>query len=631
MMWYFAEFLVYLPLKHYKYINITTMRKTIFELWMLILPVILGLASCTDKEDCSIMITEIDPGSVNQFDPEMLAPMAGLFVAQDVDADLKQAFVWGTNPELSAMNNVETADVYVLNKLTDISEDVLRKVLTEDPDQKLVCVVNPVKDEFDAYAMSHEWFDIESEYIDNSVFIYGFNGDESHYFIYTPESDEVGDPVEENMNRAQNNYVMISGMLSDYTKRANKNDKTDSDSGLPNMEQFASHNHIQETWKTSANCTFRQLAAGSDPDVFNGIFTLTATYDIYTVHVYEGEPGAGDYYGVKMNASVASDKMWKGKGWNRHGGTLVRWCGAYCKNFIVESHLISNFSVDDESWMEDTSDHIIFPAGATPSPLTTNGTTTVENKNSFSLKLSQSIGGTKKKENGSGSLEFGFSEGWEWSHSETRQIKDVDVVNEKNNGNWARWRLQFNNLPEFKWSEEYGFNLNNNQAARGTMDIQTSWMWYDKNGKDNEDREPYTLCTWLMGEYGIQSFVTTKADLNETVMTKSKRSIKKMPKIVNTTAGRLKIVNNMPDGITISNIKVITTEGKEASEFEYTVPNGGEKILGAYDTHYQYIVTFVGRTTDGQTRNYKFTLNPSIKLDHKTMVTIYAASDFTAQ
>lgn len=42
-MWYFAEFLVYLPLKHYKYINITTMRKTIFELWMLILPVILVL------------------------------------------------------------------------------------------------------------------------------------------------------------------------------------------------------------------------------------------------------------------------------------------------------------------------------------------------------------------------------------------------------------------------------------------------------------------------------------------------------------------------------------------------------------------------------------------------------------
>jgi hypothetical protein len=42
-------------------------------------------------------------------------------------------------------------------------------------------------------------------------------------------------------------------------------------------------------------------------------------------------------------------------------------------------------------------------------------------------------------------------------------------------------------------------------------------------------------------------------------------------------------------------------------------------------------VTFVGRATDGKTRNYKFTLNPSITLNHKSMVTLYAASDFTAQ
>lgn len=610
------------------------MRKTIFKLWMLALLMILGLASCTDKEDNPMdsneTTTEIDPGSVNQFNPEILAPMAGVFVAQGVDADLKQAFVWGTNPELSAMSNVETADVYVLNKLTDISEDVLKKVLTDDANQKLICVVNPVKAEFDAYAQSHEWFDIESERLDNSVFIYGFNGAESHYFIYMPESGEGGDPIVESMNRAQNYYVMISAMLSDYTRHVNNGGNADSDSGLPDMENFASHHHHHETKTLPVNRTFRQLLF-SDPDVFNGYFTVSASYDIYMVHVYEGEPGAGDYYGVKMTASIASANMWKGKGWNKHGGTYVRWCGAYCKNFIVESHLISKYSDDDASWTEDTSDHIMFPAGATPSPLTTNGSTTVEDKNSFSLKLSQSIGGSVAKKGNMGKLDFGFSEGWEWSHSEKREIHDVDVVNEKKNGNWARWRMQFNNLPKFQWSEDRGFNINNNQAARGTMEIHTSWMWYDKNGKDNEDREPYTICTWLMGEYGIQSFVTTGADLEETVMTDSRRFITRLPKMVNTTAGRLKIVNNMPDGITISNIKVITTDGNLASEFEYTVPNGGEQVLGAYDTHYQYIVTFVGRTTDGQTRNYKFTLNPSIKLHHKTVVTVYAASDFTAQ
>lgn len=617
-----------------QFITVTTMKKSIFTLWMLALTMILGLTSCSEKDDNPAgnndTSTEVDPGSVNKFNPEILAPSAGLFAAQGVDADLKQAFIWGTNPELSAMANVETAEVYVLNKLTDIDEGILKKVLTEDLDQKLVCVVNPVKAEFEAYAQSHEWFDIDSEGLNSSVFIYGFNGAGGHYFIYTPESGEGGDPIVENMNRAQNYYAMISAMLSDYNRHINNGGNADSDTGLPNMENFASHHHFLETHTFSVNRKFRQIIF-SDADIFSGSFSMSATYDIYMVHVYEGEPGAGDYYGVKMTASIASANMWKGKGWYRHGGTYVRWCGAYCKNFIVESHLISNYSDDDRSWMEDTSDHIIFPAGAMPSPLTTNGSTTVEDKNSFSLKLSQSVGGTKGPKGLGGKLDFGFSEGWEWSHSEKREINDVDVVNEKKNGNWARWRLQFNNLPEFQWSQDYGFNIKSNQAARGTMDIQTSWMWYDKNGKDNEDRTPYTLCTWMSGEYAHQSFITTKADLDEIVMSESKRFITKLPKMVNTTAGRLKIVNNMPDGMTISNIKVITTDNKLASEFEYTVPSGGEKILGAYDTHYQYTVTFVGRTTGGKTRNYKFTLNPSITLNHKSMVTIYAASDFTAQ
>ena len=139
-----------------QFITITTMKKSIFILWMLALTMILGVTSCSEKDDNTAgnndTSTEVDPGSVNKFNPEMLAPLAGVFAAQGIDADLKQAFTWGTNPELSAMANVETAEVYVLNKLTDIDEGILKRVLTEDSDQKLVCVVNPVKAEFEAYA-----------------------------------------------------------------------------------------------------------------------------------------------------------------------------------------------------------------------------------------------------------------------------------------------------------------------------------------------------------------------------------------------------------------------------------------------------------------------------------------------
>ena len=100
--------------------------------------------------------------------------------------------------------------------------------------------------------------------------------------------------------------------------------------------------------------------------------------------------------------------------------------------------------------------------------------------------------------------------------------------------------------------------------------------------------------------------------------------------MVNATAGQLKIKNDLSDGMTLSNVKVYTTDGIEVNEFENTVPNGGEQVLGAFNTKYQYIVTFKGRTSDGKTSYYKYTLNPSIKLSHKAMTTVYANSDFTA-
>ncbi|MBR1558070.1 MAG: hypothetical protein IJ647_10015, partial [Prevotella sp.] len=103
-----------------------------------------------------------------------------------------------------------------------------------------------------------------------------------------------------------------------------------------------------------------------------------------------------------------------------------------------------------------------------------------------------------------------------------------------------------------------------------------------------------------------------------------------LPKMVNATAGQLKIKNDLPDGMTLSNVKVYTTEGTEVNEFENTVPNGGEQVLGAFNTKYQYIVTFKGSTREGETSYYKYTLNPNIKLNHKALTTIYANSDFTA-
>jgi hypothetical protein len=42
-------------------------------------------------------------------------------------------------------------------------------------------------------------------------------------------------------------------------------------------------------------------------------------------------------------------------------------------------------------------------------------------------------------------------------------------------------------------------------------------------------------------------------------------------------------------------------------------------------------VTFKGKTRAGKVSNYKYTLNPSIKVNHKETTVVYAASDFKVQ
>ena len=600
------------------------MKKTI-GMTLMAMAMMLCVASCY-TDDNPVGGGGSDSTVGDKFTPEVIVGIAPLYVAPGVDADLSQAFSWAADFHASTP---EDGGILVLNKLTDVSEEVLKRALSgEDANSFLICVVNPVKSEFDAYAESHDWFHLDTYNVNDALFIYGFNADNRHYQIYKKPAEAEGTPVDISYNRAEDYYVQISAMLIDFQRNYTAADKESTDQ-KNRMEDFASSFHDMAIVYFNSDYTFRKVAF-SDPDVLKGSGYLSASYDVYMVHVYEGEPGAGDYYGVNMRASVASANMWKGKGRNKHGGVYVRWVGAYCKEFSVESRLLTK--ADEAHWDEDLSSRIIFPAGASPSPSTTNGQETYKETNSFGLSTSLSVGG-KSGHNDRGdyaenSGQLAVSANWQWSQTHERTIKDVNIANNSKN-NWPSWKLIFDNLPEFAWSQQYGFDIKSNEASRNTMDLETVWMWYDKSGKDNDDRAPYVLGTCLSATYGAQSFITTYADHKEDTWSFSEKRYIYLPKMVNVTAGKLTIKNNMSNGATISNIKVFTSEGTQVSEYPNTVPNGGEQELGAYDTRHTYTVKFKARTTDGKEHLYAYTLNPSISLNHKSPTSVYAASDFT--
>ena len=589
---------------------------------MLALPLVLGLTAC-GVSDHPVTVNDNPGGS--DFKPEVLTMMSSVWIADGVDDDMRQAFSWAV---ARVDSRPADATIFVLNKLTDLNEADLKFVVTEYLNDGLICLMNPSKADIDAYCEAHDWIDIDTSNITDSLLMFGFNGVGSRYYIQKPTAIDGNDPLLASMNRAQDYYVFISSMLTDFTSRITAGGDDDGDT--KRLEDFAGHYHEAVSKNFIVHQNFREIIF-SDPDVLKGSISLTAIYDIYMAHVYEGEPGEGDYYGVKMSASVASAGLWKGKGWNTHGGVYVRWCGAYCKHFTVESHLISG-----NDWNEDTSDRIMFTAGGVPSPNTTVGQTEYEDYNSFSLNLSESVSagkgseGSKKSKSIEAKVEV--SQGWTWSHDEKRNLSDVDIINETKNANWPRWTLQFNNLPEFQWTQDYGFNPKNNLAARGTMILNGSWLWYDKSGKDNQDRDPYTMCTYLTATHEIQSFITTKADLDATEVKKEGKFTFKLPKMTNTTAGSLKLKNDLPDGMTLSTVEVTdAATGELVTEFRNTIPNGGEETLGYLNSNLEYQVTFKGKKNGEEARTYKYTLHPTVILTHKQATTLYAASDFTAQ
>lgn len=618
------------------------MKKNFLKICMLALPMVLGLASCTsDDENNADNTTVYDKGDA-EWNPKKLATV-NAYVANGVDDDMKQAFEWATQ---EVVGDPSQASLLVVSKMTDVDENSIRNFATVG-DRTLVCVVNPVKAELDAYAASHDWFTIDTSVVTDSTLILGFNGvgrtGGQLYVIMKPAQPENSDPVAANLNKAKDYYVFIAAMLSNYQSRADRGKDSGSnsdDDDEKSIEAFGSQYHYSVTYSFTCHQEFKHVL-WSDRDYHDGSGSMTANFDIYTAHVYEGEPGAGDYYAVRMTASLASAGMWKGKGDNTHGGVHVRWCGAYATDFDVVAFLREH----NADWYQDLSDRIMFPSGGFPSPSTTVGQTTYTDTNSFSLTMSQTVGASKKSETGGGQggkSETGvegsvsFSEGWTWQHSESRNISDVDVANETKNGYWARWHLTFNNLPEFKFSEDKGFNIKNNIASRSTMDLHASWLWYDKSGKDNQDRTPYDLCVYMGATYGHQNWTSTEADLYSNSWswnTADKKIAIPLEKVVNVTAGRLVLKNDLPEGMNISNVKVLNADNNtEVSEFENTIPNGGEQLLGTYNSNLRYLVTFKARKSGADTpRTYKYTTNPSIKLTHKAKTTLYANGDFTAQ
>ena len=386
----------------------------------------------------------------------------------------------------------------------------------------------------------------------------------------------------------------------------------------------------------TANAMVRWLAGNSNPDVIKGTGAVTVSFNIYQIHCYEDQPGAGDYYLVNMTAGLASADMYKGKWWNQHSGTYVRICGLYAKEFAVvcmpyhqpsKTVMLAPYSSKDVELLE------------TPKPLTTVGKTQYDDSFTFGVDASLSVsGGTNVLLTPYFEVKPSISLGWKWTESTVRGISDTDIRNISGattvNGTTVStvgWRMLFNNLPQFQWSQDYGFNEGNSLTYRSTNYLHANWVWHQKDVKDDSTEDPITIRVQTEATYGAMSFISTESDLQEKTFRYGciDHYINLKP-FSRDRCGTITLENNFTDKTAITEIEIYKkksdgSDGDLVWSTDNTLKPTKKVTTPALRVADKYIVYFTTNTG----KKYKYSTYPALTIELGMANNIYSKVNFT--
>ncbi len=509
-----------------------------------------GLASCGENADNPVdpKLSEINPEDVNLFEFEWDFDLpGGFYLSSGAYAELKETLSDLTAEEPQMAINDDTYLV-ILDKVSDLPGDRLVELYQ---DGVTIGFSHPKKAEIDALYEKYPelGYYCNDDDIDRSLLFAISSFNNGSYIIpdpekfkeqFTAESDNTdptdptdpgaGDPNEPIVYAPDDDHSLLYfyyGMfLQDLTSEQAKYDDEvaqaramtrageKEDKLSAQIKRAEGMVHIGKAGVIEINQTYFRKSYNHQ-----GKAVVNLCCDVYPLHVYEGENGAGDYYFMDMTASINNETMYKGKGsyWTGGAPVKIRWCGAYATKFRASSTLIN--ANDDKEVA-----NAMFTAEGFPIPSTVIKNVNHQESKNFTIGCGISGGydGGSSSESkpgeagqdptvekltseGSWGIKASVNPSWSWTDTKKWDVKDVDIENQTT-GNSAAWALIYNNLPEFKYSEEFAFKEGDSRAFRSTTTIRGSWVWYIPNVRDDSQPTPRRLKMEASADYGFQRF-----------------------------------------------------------------------------------------------------------------------------
>lgn len=448
--------------------------------FLLVCSSVLFFPACSDDDDVPVTEENLIPDRGPMISDEKIDKPA--VVLGDIPSDMKEAL----NTRLTHLQNAVDEETEVLFVSSSALSAHDKEIVTVYENGGIIVIVQPET------AVANDWFEQIGwiyELDETKKELYAFNRD--HQYIL----DEVSEGV------------TINEHLNEFVSWVNKNlepiQLSPLGSGETAIDKLIAAQSITHTYSYSLK-TLEAKLVGSNPDSIKGNGNFTATYSIYPLYAFEGQATTGDFYIVSAEYTAHSTQMcpkdtvkyYLHKWEQSHGGFTCHLCGFFLTRFNVETNLLSGPHTVVGS----------FPTGYSPTPLTSQGSTTYSTGMSWNLGADVAVG-TKNFSTIEGSVTF--KGGVTFSNSQTRTISDVDIMNQSSSSQ-AIYSYIVNNLP----THVKGHISDPPLVSVANATLYSSWIWRVAETTDRSEQAFY-ISTKPSLTYGSCHLYTSAADYHE--------------------------------------------------------------------------------------------------------------------
>ena len=619
------------------------------------------------------------------------------YINSTVNADIAKVLEQLMSNRQQAID--ENTNVIVLNKLSDLPFDKLEEAYYNGA---IIAVALPVKSEIDAFFAAHpEWDAPANDQDMDDALLYAFDSDGYDWTVVGEKNDNsrvtlddpndaflLDDPFFAPMKEApkwptvksnpseDGNYTEedLDYLLSSWTKgleeertlseeiekerqsevaqaRGYLMTRAAADNAPLNVKTAFAYKTYGKTFKRNLRSRWTKnfdMTADDWRDDTSIGSTLSVRYNVYTVHVYDGSTGEGDYYLINMEADMNFGGSVQA-GYKKHKiDHNYYWIGPFGKGFAVSTCPAT--TTDPKTSKDYTDSEVVFLEGKGAIPETSQGSTSYSDEYSFSFKADASVsvkGEASKETSGKdvkgkvgvsaeGKVAVGW--GWNWAEKVQRSVGDISVKNTASRGNDQSHEIVYENLPKSDktkgWIEQKG-----NNSYKANTKLKSTWGWYKKSERDDSENNALVLHVrgridyqwWYhdgAGWFNIGNIDEHKAHNHEWINTYIQ-----LDPIFRKRVGQIELVNDLGDKTYIKNIKVYSKDDpNQVVTFSRSYPAKEKINLGCRLITGKYLIEFDAQQAGNDNiTHYKYSSNQYLPLDHKTPNVFYAATDFKAQ